>query len=55
MEEIRNGNKAIQFVGNMIFYGQYINYSNGTSEFQVLEAKENTAKKLQNMKKKYGF
>lgn len=55
MNEIRNGNKAIQKVANMIFYGQYINYANGTSDFQVLEAKEYTERKLANMKKKYGF
>jgi hypothetical protein len=55
MNEIRNGNKAIKKVANMIFYGQYINYANGTSEFQVLDAKEYTEKKLANMKKKYGF
>jgi len=55
MQEIRKGDKAIQFVANMIFYGQYINYKNGTSDFQVFEAKENTPRKLQNLKNKYGF
>lgn len=55
MNEIRNGNKAIRKVANMIFYGQYINYANGTSDFQVLDAKEYTERKLENMKKKYGF
>jgi len=55
MKEIKKGNKAIQKVSNMIFYGQYINYANGTSEFQVLESKEYTERKLSNMKKKYGF
>ncbi len=55
MNEIRIGNKAIQKVANMIFYGEYINYSNGTSDFQVFDAKEYTERKLANMKKKYGF
>ena len=55
MNEIRIGNKAIQKVANMIFYGEYINYSNGTSDFQVFDAKECTERKLANMKKKYGF
>ena len=55
MNELRNGNKAIQVVANMVFYGQYINYANGTSDFQVLDSKENTPRKYANMKKKYGF
>lgn len=55
MYELRNGNKAIQIVANMIFYGQY--YKNGieNESFQVLDAKENTGRKYANMKKKYGF
>jgi hypothetical protein len=55
MNELRNGNKALQIVANMVFYGQYIEYNNGTSEFQVFEARENTPRKYANMKKKYGF
>jgi hypothetical protein len=50
MKEIKNGNKAIQVVGGMVFYGQY--YKN---EFQVLESKSYTERVYKNMVKKYGF
>jgi hypothetical protein len=50
MKEIKNGNKAIQVIGNQVFYGQY--YKN---DFQVLEAKTYTEKAYKNMAKKYGF
>jgi len=50
MKETRNGNKAIQIVSNMVFYGQY--YKN---EFQVLESKSYTERTYKNMARKYGF
>ena len=50
MKEVKNGNKAIQVVSNMIFYGQY--YKN---EFQVLDSNNYTEKTYKNMVKKYGF
>ena len=52
MKEIRNGNKAIRISENnsIMFYGQYYN-----NDFQVLETKDYTARKLTNFKKKYNF
>ena len=52
MKEIRNGNKAIRISenNNIMFYGQYYN-----NDFQVLETKEYTARKLTNFKKKHNF
>ena len=46
----RNGNKAIQIVGSMAFYGQYYN-----NDFQVLDSCDNTARKVKNMAKRNGF
>ena len=50
MNEIRNGNKAIQIVSNMLFYGQYYN-----NEYQVLESAVYTPRRYKNWIKKYGF
>ena len=50
MKEIRNGNKAIQVIGSMVFYGQYYN-----GEFQVLESRSYTDRAYKNMLKKYGL
>ena len=52
MKEIRNGNKAIRISENnsIMFYGQYYN-----NNFQVLETKEYTVRKLTNFKKQYNF
>ena len=55
MKETRNGTKAIRVMGNQVFYGQYYNNGRGGEDFQVLEAKDYTERKLANMKKKYGF
>lgn len=55
MNEIRKNDYAIQQIGNMIFYGYYYQGSFGREQFHVIEAKEYTARKLSNMKKKYGF
>ena len=49
-KEIRNGNKAIRVISNMMFYGQYYK-----DEFQVLESKPFSEIAYKNWKKKYGF
>jgi hypothetical protein len=55
MSEMRINDKAIQKIGSMIFFGQYFPSAYGREEFQVLDAKQYTERKLANMKKKYGF
>ena len=50
MKEWHKGNKAIQVLGGMLFYGQYYK-----DEFQVLESHYFTPRKLVNLKQKYGF
>ena len=50
MNEIRKGNKAIQIISNMMFYGQYYK-----DEFQVIESKDYSERKLKNFRKKYNL
>jgi len=47
---IKKGNKAIQIISNMMFYGQI--YDN---EFQVLESNDYSERRLKNWIKKYNF
>jgi hypothetical protein len=49
-KEVRNGNKAIQIISNMMFYGQYYK-----DEFQVLESKPYSEIAYKNWLKKYSF
>jgi hypothetical protein len=48
MREERKGNKAIQKISNMLFYGQYYN-----NEFQVLNSAVFTERRFNNWIKKY--
>lgn len=47
---MKKGNKEIQVIGNMMFYGQHYK-----DEFQVLEASTFSERKYKNWIKKYGF
>lgn len=50
MKEVKNGNKAIRIISNMMFYGQYYK-----DEFQVLDSAEFSKRKYNNWVKNYGF
>lgn len=50
MKETRKGNKAIQIIADMMFYGQY--YEN---DFQVLYSATYTERKYKTWMKKYNF
>lgn len=52
MTETRKGNKAIRVNenNNIMFYGQYYG-----SDFQVLETRSYTPRKLSNFKKQYNL
>ena len=52
MNETRKGNKAIRVNENnsIMFYGQYYG-----SDFQVLETREYSVRKLNNFKKKHNI
>lgn len=47
-KEIKKGNKAIQIISNMMFYGQYYK-----DEFQVLQSDTYSVRKYNNWVKKY--
>lgn len=50
LNELKKGNKAIQIISNMMFYGQYYN-----GEFQVLDSNTYSVRRYNNWIKKYNF